>query len=373
MSRLLTSLRQARLAAALSQEALAAAVGISRQAYAAAESGSAVPSTEIALRLARALGTTVETLFALPEAARAAVIAEPIGGEPVETAGQRVRLLRVGGRWLARPLSGPTSGSRALAWADGIARPDPDQPGRVRVELLGEPSDPEHSLVMVGCDPAVTLLATAVRQRGVELLWTEEGSRAALAGLARGEAHVAGCHLLDVATGQYNEPWVARLVPFPCQLVGFAVWEQGLIVAAGNPRGVRGVDDLARPEVRLVNREEGAGSRVLLDLALAFAGIPAGAVRGYDCLASGHLAVAEAVRAGLADVGVGVRAAAIADGLDFIPLGEERYDLVVPRHFLDLPSVATLLDALRRPALRQQVESLGGYDVAPMGLPASAA
>ena len=118
MSRLLTSLRQARLAAALTQEALAAAVGISRQAYAAAESGSAVPSTEIALRLARALGTTVETLFALPETARAAVIAEPIGGEPVETAGQRVRLLRVGGRWLARPLSGPTSGSRALAWAD---------------------------------------------------------------------------------------------------------------------------------------------------------------------------------------------------------------------------------------------------------------
>src|SRR5262249_28975393 len=180
----------------------------------------------------------------------------------------------------------------------------------------------------VGCDPAVTLLATAVRQRGVELLWTEEGSRAALTGLARGEAHVAGCHLLDVATGQYNLPWVDRLVPFPCQLVGFAVWEQGLIVAAGNPRGVRRRDDLPRPE----GREEGAGSRVLLDLALARAGIPAGAVRGYDCLASGHLAVAEAVRAGLADVGVGVRAAAIADGLDFIPLGEERYDLVVPRH-----------------------------------------
>src|SRR3954465_8791536 len=144
MSRLQTSLRQARLAAALSQEALAAAVGVSRQADADAERGSGVPSTEIALRLARALGTTVEALFALPETARPAVIAEPIGGEPVETAGQRgrlargggprggepvetagqrVRLLRVGGRWLARPLSGPTSGSRALAWADGIARP----------------------------------------------------------------------------------------------------------------------------------------------------------------------------------------------------------------------------------------------------------
>jgi putative molybdopterin biosynthesis protein len=156
-------------------------------------------------------------------------------------------------------------------------------------------------------------------------------------------------------------------------LIGFAVWQQGLLVAPGNPLRVRAVDDLARSDVRLVNREIGAGARVLLDGALARAGIPPDAVRGYDCLASGHLAVAEAVRSGLADVGVGVRAAAVAAGLEFLPLGEERYDLVVPRHFLDLPTVGTLLDTLRRPALRQQIESLGGYDVAPMGLPASAA
>jgi putative molybdopterin biosynthesis protein len=154
-------------------------------------------------------------------------------------------------------------------------------------------------------------------------------------------------------------------------LVGFAVWDQGLMVAPGNPRQIHDVGDLARPDVSLVNREPGTGARVLLDLALARAEIPTCSVRGYDRLAAGHLAVAEAVRAGLADVGVGVRAAAVAAGLDFMSLGEERYDLVIPQHFLDLPTVASLLDVLRRPALRRQIESLGGYDVAPMGLPAT--
>src|SRR4051794_41871100 len=121
-------------------------------------------------------------LFALPETARRAVIAEPIGGEPVETTGQRVRLLRVGGRWLARPLSGPTSGSRALAWADGIARPDPDQPGRAGAGVLGEPSRPPRSGGRVGRVPPGPPPPTAPRQRGGGPLWTAGGGRAALAG-----------------------------------------------------------------------------------------------------------------------------------------------------------------------------------------------
>jgi molybdate-binding protein/DNA-binding XRE family transcriptional regulator len=373
MSRLRTTLREARLAARLSQEALALEAGVTRQAYAAVESGAAVPSTEVALRLARALGATVEQLFVLPDEARPTVDAELVGDAGPTPGGQRVRLARVGGRVFARPLAGVAGAARTLPWADGIARPDAARPGRVRVELLDEVRDAEQTVVVLGCDPAAALVAAALRARGVELVWTEEGSRAALEGLARGEAHVAGSHLLDPTTGQYNAPWVAWLVPFPCTLVGFAVWEQGLMVAPGNPLGLASAVDLARPGVRLVNREPGTGARGLLDRALAAAGVPASAVAGYDCQASGHLAVAEAVRAGLADVGVGVRAAARAHGLDFLPLGEERYDLVVPNHFLELPSVAALLDALRRPGLRQQVEALGGYDVASMGLPAPAA
>ncbi|HZU06145.1 MAG TPA: substrate-binding domain-containing protein [Chloroflexota bacterium] len=371
MGQLQTRLRQVRLAAGLSQEALARKAEISRQAYVAIERGVAVPSTEVALRLARALGTTVEQLFFLPEAARPAVVAELVG-PPAPAAAQRVRLFRVGGRWLAQPLVGPTPGGAGLPWADGIARPDPARPGYATVELLGEERDAGRTVVMLGCDPAAALVAAALRQRGVELVWTPTGSRAALEALARGEAHVAGCHLLDLESGRYNFPWVTRLVPFACTVVGFAVWQQGFIVAPGNPLQIRDVGDLTRPGVRLVNREAGAGARILLDLLLARAGIPASAVAGYTCEVAGHLAVADAVRAGLADVGIGVQAAAIARGLGFVPLGEERYDLVIPKHFLDLPGVAALLDALRHPALRRQVELLGGYDIAPMGVPAAA-
>ncbi|HEY7066445.1 MAG TPA: substrate-binding domain-containing protein [Chloroflexota bacterium] len=373
MQTLKTSLREARQAAGLSQQALAEMASVSRQAYAAVERGAAVPSTEVALRLARALGTSVERLFALADAERPAVLAEWADEPEPARAAQPVRLLRVGEHLWARPVRAGAGPAAGLAWADGIAHPAPDAPGRVRVELLGNLPTPERTLVMLGCDPAAGLVATALQQRGVELVCGQEGSEAALAALARGQAHVAGCHLFDASSGRYNTPWVARLVPFPCTVVGFAVWEQGLIVAPGNPLQLRAIADLARPGVRLVNRPSGTGARLVLDTALEQAGIPPGTVAGYDRLAGGHLAVAETVHGGLADAGVGVRAAALAYDLDFVPLGEERYDLVIPDHFLDLPAVAALLDALRRPALQQQVELLGGYDVSPMGSPSSVA
>jgi molybdate-binding protein/DNA-binding XRE family transcriptional regulator len=367
LSKLSNSLRVGRQAAGLSQEALGQAAGISRQAYAAVEGGSAVPSTEVALRLARALGTTVEQLFLLPEAARPVVVAEMVGDGAPPAAGQRVRLVRVGGRLLARPLSGASGILRLLPWADGLTAAGAVQAGGVRVELLDEIPGGERPLVMVGCDPAAALLALVLQGRGVELMWSEEGSVAALEGLARGEAHVAGCHLLDSATGLYNQPWIARLVPFPCTLVHFAVWEQGLIVAAGNPQGLRTVADLLRPGVRIVNRPAGTGARMLLERGLAAVGARVEQLDGHDRQAAGHLAVAEAVRSGLVDAGIGVQAAAVAAGLDFVPLGEERYDLVIPNHYLDVAGVAALLDVLRRPALRAQVETLGGYDAAAMG------
>jgi len=196
----------------------------------------------------------------------------------------------------------------------------------------------------------------------------EESSSQALLGLANGEAHVAGCHLLDDATGAYNSSWVAQLVPFPCTLVTFASWQQGLILAYGNPHDVSGIAHLANPNLRLVNRQAGSGSRALLDRALAAAGIPPAAVTGYDREEWGHLAVAAAVASGTADVGIGVKAAAVAMGLDFVPLEEERYDLVIPQHFLSHGPVQALLDLLRHPVLHRRVESLGGYDTSNMGI-----
>ena len=224
---------------------------------------------------------------------------------------------------------------------------------------------------MLGCDPAVALLEPGLRRYGVKLVWTEESSYQALSGLARGEAHVAGCHLKDETTGLFNLSWVQRVVPFACTLVTFAAWRQGLLLAPKNPIGIRGIDDLTVPGVTIVNRPVGSGSRSLLDRLMREQGIPASALVGYDREVGGHMAVARAVAAGIADAGVGVQVAASALGLGFVLLEEERYDLVIPDHFLDEPGVQALLDLLQEPGLSRRVESLGGYDTSHMGTPAA--
>ena len=268
---------------------------------------------------------------------------------------------------LARPLTGARNTRHAVIAAEGLVT-DRTEDGHVTVQPFDSDEIDSPTLVMLGCDPAVGLLESGLRSRGVALVAGEESSRQALMGLANGEAHIAGCHLLDDATGAYNSTWVQQLVPFPCALVTFASWQQGVILAYGNPKGIGGVSDLANPGIRLVNRQAGSGSRDLLDRALAVAGIPKETVAGYDREELGHLAVAAAVASGNADVGIGVKAAAVAMGLDFLPLEEERYDLVIPEHFLSDGPVQVLLDLLRRPVLHCRVESLGGYDASKMGI-----
>jgi putative molybdopterin biosynthesis protein len=237
----------------------------------------------------------------------------------------------------------------------------------VRVQLFREPPPPA-GLAVVGCDPAFGILSDGLRRdHGIEVSWNQRGSRAALSALARGEAHVAGVHLHDPASGAWNGPWVREWVPFPCTRVSFAVWEQGLLVRPDAKPRIGGVGDLAAGGARLLNREEGSGSRVLLDEALAAAGVEPAGVEGYATVARGHLSVADGVAAGAADAGVAIRAAGRSRGLDVLPLREEAYELVIPDHFLDLPAVEALLAQLRRPGARAQVEALEGYDVASMG------
>ena len=367
-------LKRNRLDAGLSQQGLANSASISRQAYAAVESGKASPSTEVALRLARALDTRVDRLFSLeddpPQTARADLVGDTevfsISDRP-----QRAQLFHVGRRLLARPVLGPEASRHALVDAEGIISPVARGANQVEVQ----PFDPDEletpTLSMLGCDPAVALLEPGLRRYGARLVWAEESSYQALTGLARGEAHVAGCHLIDEATGQFNLSWVQRLVPFACTLVTFASWQQGLVVAPGNPKGIVSIQDLAALDISIVNRQSGSGSRSLLDRLMSQQRIPSTAVVGYGREVGGHLAVAQAVSSGLADAGVGVQAVASALGLGFLPLEEERYDLVIPNHFLDEPSVQALLNLLRRPALQRRVEALGGYDVSEMGAPAS--
>jgi len=361
---LTADVRERRQARGWSQERLAGLAGITRQSLAALETGASVPSTDVALRLARALDTTVESLFRLPDQ-RDATIEVEVAGPPLEGAA-RVRIAPVGGRMLVFPLRG---GVQPLLPADGVAAPGAG--GRARVTLMPErPRAP--SLVVFGCDPAFALVADALRREAdFEVLWAPLGSRASLEALARGEAHVAGVHLLDAESGEFNGPWVRRLVPFPCTRIGFSAWEETLMMRSSHASQVRTVQDLARPGLRFLNREPGSGTRALLDRRLATAGVPVAAIPGYgETAASGHLAVAESIASGAADAGIGIRAAALAFGLHAVTLEEERYDLVVPNHFLELPAVQALIDLLGRGAIRRQVAALGGYDVRPMGLPA---
>ena len=375
MASLNNRLKQSRGYTGLSQQELASRAGISRQAYSALESGKAVPSTEVALRLARALATRVDALFFLAEEPPTVTQAELVGVSgnaeaPSSNGPQRVRLFRVGRRLLARPLAGPAAARDSLVDAEGVIVPASRDGQHVIVRPFDANELDGAAIGMLGCDPAVALLEPGLRRCGVKLVWTEESSYQALSGLARGEAHVAGCHLKDETTGLFNLSWVQRVVPFACTLVTFAAWHQGLIVAPRNPIGIRGIDDLTAPGVTIVNRPTGSGSRSLLDRLMREQGIPASALVGYDREVGGHMAVARAVAAGIADAGVGVQVAASALGLGFVLLEEERYDLVIPDHLLDEPGVQALLDLLQEPGLCQRVESLGGYDTSNMGTPA---
>ncbi len=186
--------------------------------------------------------------------------------------------------------------------------------------------------------------------------------------LRRGHAHIAGAHLFDEDSGDFNVPFVQRLLPGHSMLVFNLVrWEAGLLVAPGNPRGLRGVEDLARPDVAIVPREAGTGAQKLLERMLGRAGIPADSVKTRGPVAAGHMDVARAVAMSVADAGVSIRSAALSLGLDFLPLAEERFDLIVSKELTDDPRVIRLLDTLSSRPFHRELESLGGYGVRESG------
>jgi putative molybdopterin biosynthesis protein len=202
----------------------------------------------------------------------------------------------------------------------------------------------------------------------VDLRIQPSSSLGGLFALASGDCDLAGCHLLDAESGDYNAPFVRRVLPGePVDLVTLAEREQGLMVAPGNPGGIHALADLARHGVRYVNRQRGSGTRVLLDRLLADAAVPADAVEGYGREEPTHLAVAGAIAAGSADAGLGIRAAARALGLDFVPLARERYELALRAASRDQPAVHAVLAALRSRAFVAAVEALTGYDTRDTG------
>jgi molybdate-binding protein len=253
--------------------------------------------------------------------------------------------------------------------ADGIVKRTGRANNRTDVVVFAKDEASQKRLVLAGCDPAAGLLSSMVEKiSGIEVVSAAASSKLALTWLSQGKVHIAGSHLEDPKTGEFNLPFIRKEFPDEdFRIVTFARWEEGLVIAPGNPKGVRKVEDLARRNVRFVNRELGSGSRALLDKLLARAGVNAHKVRGYERVAYGHLAVAYCVVSCEADVCLATRSAAQTFGLDFIPLRSERYDLVMRRRPAGLPAVTAFLNVLQRAALRRKLELLAGYDTSETG------
>ena len=370
-------LRPLREARGLSQAELAAQSDITRQAVYAIEAGDYLPTTAVALRLAAALRCRVEDLFSLSEAGEVVEGAWLGEARPSPTQlGTRVKAAVVGGRVVVRPVATLGTVLNYTVPADGfLLDPSPGRSSRagarVRVRLIRDRRSMEEEVTVAGCDPSIFLAGEYLRRRqgaATVVGWTM-GSAAALQALVQEQVHAAGVHVVDDKTGEHNLPFLRRhLRRGAYTVVTFAAWEQGLLVAPGNPKGIRTVGDIARKGIRVINREEGAGARLLLDRRLAVAGIKPAEIRGYRRLATSHLDVARQVAEGQADVGVGVRSAAAMHGLSFVPLQEERYDLVMPTAYLSShPGLSMLLDTMTTKNFRREIESLGGYDVREMG------
>lgn len=354
-------LRAVRARLGLSQQDLAQAAGVTRQTIGGIEGGLYSPSAAVALKLARALGCRVEELFWLEE--EVAPLAAAAVGPMAEERASRVALARVGARWVAHSLAGELAVREEMIPCDGVANRAAGEE-TVSVRPLDDPDTLARTVVLAGCTPAMSLWTRAAERwyPGLRTHWVFANSMQALRAVARGEVHVAGLHLSQGEGGECNTPYVRQeLGDRAVVLVNLGTWEEGLVVRAGNPRGIRSAADLARPGVRLVNRERGAGSRLLLDQSLAAAGIPSTEVGGFEVEVGGHWEVARAVASGAADVGVSTATVAFTYGLGFVPLREVRYDLAVPREYLDFEPVRQLLSTLDHRWVRSQLNVLGGY------------
>jgi putative molybdopterin biosynthesis protein len=353
----------------LSAAVLASKAGVTRQTIYAIEARRYVPNTVVALRLAQILEVSVEDLFSIAMPASAAQESTPVdllvgrseSGQP----DQPVRLARVGKRLVGVP-SPPVRGELPAADAIITGR---GQRGRTLVCPIRDAADVKNRLIIAGCDPAMPVLARHVEKQGnIELITAMCSSRQALEWLQKRKVHIAGTHLSGKPAGGSNLTVINRFFPRGgVRIVTFASWEEGLVVASANPKEISGVADLVRREVTIINREVGAGARLLLDSFLEREGISPGKVCGYGQTAGGHILAAWHVHSGKADCCIATRAAARVFGLSFIPLACERYDLVIPERCFDLPAIQVVLDALNRASLKNELEALGGYDTSKTG------
>jgi putative molybdopterin biosynthesis protein len=288
----------------------------------------------------------------------------------------RVNLGMVNGRVVATPLARAAGSITTLTRAEGLLRIPALSEGvaqreTVKAELLVDEADLLNTVVVIGShDMTLDILADEIRtQEGAfRISSANVGSLGGLMALRKGICHMAGSHLLDAGTGEYNLSYVRRyLKGVPVSIYHLVLRDQGLIVGKGNPKGIGGIQDLTRGDITFVNRQAGSGTRVLLDYKLEALGIPSSDIPGYDHEEFTHMAVAVDVLSGAADCGLGIFAAAKALNLDFIPLEREQYDLIVPTAALGQAGIQAVLDTIRSSAFRERVRALGGYDPAKSG------
>ena len=288
----------------------------------------------------------------------------------------RVTLGRVGEKLVAVPLARGAGVITTMVRADGLLRIPSLVEGlnsgeETEVELLRPVEDVENTILCTGShDLAIGVLEDQLKQRHPELkiAASNVGSLGGLLALERGETHIAGTHLLDPESGVYNIPDIKRSIPkVPLVLIHLAQREQGILVARGNPKSISTLKDLANHGIRFVNRQPGSGTRVLLDHELKKLTINPAAIAGYEREEFTHMAVGVAVASHLADAALGVRAAATALGLDFIPVANEEYDLLVSRPFFDSDRGAKLVQVICSDQFKRAVTALGGYDPSKSG------
>ncbi len=427
-SQLRNNLKSIRTRLGMSQQDLAKLAGVTRQTISGVESGQYAPSVTITLHLAKALGCQVEDLFWFEQDLQEveATLAKSVPCDQQI----RVSLARVGGQWIAYPLVGQDAFRLEMIPADGEAvapaqtlsprnarqvsveaqtldqelppiqssglRPakrtlpksdrmnagggsTPGYPERekqvgknkVVVKLLYDNIDAlQNTVVIAGCAPVISLWGRATERWHPQLRvqYNFANSMAALHSLCRGEAHIAGMHLYDPETGEHNTPFVRKVLnERAAVLITLGVWEEGLIVQPGNPMGIKTVSDVVEAKATIVNRELGAGSRMLLERTLQKKQIPFQAVKGFDRIVNSHHHVAEAVFTGIADVGISTASVAATFGLEFIPLHSSRYDLVILKEYLEEAPVQQLLSTLGHRLVHSQLEVLGGYDTSKTG------
>ena len=371
------NLRLARQARGFSQQQLASMAGVSRQAVSAVESGHSDPSLRVALAIAQALSLSVEELFG-PGQPAAPVLATSV--TPVTAASMRVILASVGERFVALPLRGDIGTGLGFLPAGGLTVPGA---GAIMARTAGDTaytngadanggpaatdsiavrpiSPPRPTLVVAGCDPALPLLATplSLLDPPVSFAWWPCGSAEALRLAQAGLVHAAGMHTQD-----------GNGTPLPdgAQVVGFTAWREGLTIRPDLKSTVTGLYSVARHRLRIVNREPGAEARRLLDAEREHLGLDGAELPGYGTQAAGHLQVASAVAAGLADVGMASEPAARAYGLAFVPMAEERFNLVIPAMQAASREIQALFKVLTSPWLLAQLASLPGYDATTCG------